>query len=364
MRLKRLLTLFCFAYRVNSKGRRILLVDRLTIIVVVYNSMKVLPSFLQRLHKSLAGHKCQIIICDNFSQDGVEDFLRNEWPDVFFLPSSRNEGYGAALNKGITASKTPFVALMNPDVTVQPGGFEKLAAFLEERPLAAGVSGVVAHLRECPETFSLESVFPNNRIPIHLGYATLKSRILFYSGLRTKFRKYPALVPWSTVAVRDAIAVSRLNGAFGVYRKEALCKINLFDPRFFLYFEEDDLALRLIKKGYKLYVTDRTIVVHESGTGSAQSNHPITDKILLNSQYMFFAKHYSLIYAWLVFFSIWGVLSIVLLFQTIFRRPTLKNTASLWQWHFLTFLNKGVIPPETIPAGGKKGVEYNWIEFN
>jgi hypothetical protein len=54
----------------------------------------------------------------------------------------------------------------------------------------------------------------------------------------------------------------------------------------------------------------------------------------------------------------------VLLFQTIFRRPTLKNTASLWQWHFLTFLNKGVIPPETIPAGGKKGVEYNWIEFN
>jgi GT2 family glycosyltransferase len=326
--------------------------------------MKVLPSFLQRLHESLAGHKCQIIICDNFSQDGVEDFLRNEWPDVFFLSSSRNEGYGAALNKGITASKTPFVALMNPDVTVQPGGFEKLVALLEERPLAAGVSGVVAHLRECPETFSLERVFPNNSIPVHLGYTTLKSRILFYSGLRTKFPLYSALVPWSTVAVRDAIAVSRLNGAFGVYRKEALCEINLFDPRFFLYFEEDDLALRLTKKGYKLYVTNRTLVVHESGTGSSQSNHPITDRILLNSQYMFFAKHYGIVYAWLAFFSIWGVLSIVLFFQTIFRRSSRKNTAFLWQWHFLSLLNRGEVPPGTIPGDGKKNVDYNWVNSN
>jgi GT2 family glycosyltransferase len=283
---------------------------------------------------------------------------------VVFLKSRINEGYGAALNRGIIASATPYVALMNPDVFIQSGGFRKLADFLEEHPLAAGVSGVIAHLKKCPTILSLESIFPDNRIAVHLDYTTLKTRILFYSGLRTKFRQYPALVPWSTVAVRDAIAVSRLNGAFGVYRKEALCEVNLFDPRFFLYFEEDDLALRLLKKGYKLYVTDRTIVVHESGTGSAQSNNPITDRILLNSQYMFFAKHYGIVYAWLAFFSIWGVLSIVLFFQTIFRRPTIKNTAFLWQWHFFSFLNRGEVPPGTIPGDGKKNVDYNWVNSN
>jgi len=340
------------------------LTDKLTIIIVAHNSMGVLPTFLDRLYSSLTGEQCQIIICDNCSRDGIEDYLKRCWPQVELLKSRTNEGYGAALNKGIIASKTPFVALMNPDVTVQPSGFEKLVTFLEEKPLAAGVSGVIAHLRKCPEVFSLESLFPNNRIPVHLGYATLKSRILFYSGLRTKFRQNPVFVPWSTVTPRDAIPVSRLNGAFAVYRKKALSEVDLFDHRFFLYFEEDDLALRLIKKGYKLYVTDRTTIVHESGTGSARSNHPITDKILLNSQYMFFAKHYSLIYACLAFFSIWGVLTILFLFQLIFRRPTLRNTASIWHWHLLTLLNKGVVPPDTIPGDSKENVDYSWINSN
>lgn len=326
--------------------------------------MGVLPRFLDRLYSSLASEQCPIIICDNGSQDGVEEYLKKSWPQLVFLKSRTNEGYGAALNKGIIASETPFLALMNPDAFVQSGGFRKLVDFLEQHPSAAGVSGVIAHLKECPKIFSLKSIFPDNRIAVHLDYATLKTRILFYSGLRTKFRQNPAFVSWSTVTARDAMAVSRLNGAFGVYRKKALCEVNLFDPRFFLYFEEDDLALRLIKKGYKLYVTDRAIIVHESGTGSDQSNHPITNKILLNSQYMFFAKHYSLIYASLAFFSIWGVLTILLLLQLIFRRPTLKNTASLWHWHFLSFLNKRVVPPDTIPGGGKEGVNYNWIDSN
>ena len=326
--------------------------------------MKVLPSFLQGLCESLDGHECQIVICDNFSQDGVENYLRNEWPTVSFLPSFRNEGYGAALNRGIAASKTPFLALMNPDVTVQLGGFEKLVSFLEERPLAAGVSGVVAHLKECPKTFSLETIFPEKEIPVNLGYATLKTRLFYYGGLRTKFRKNPVFVPWSTVTPSDAISVSRLNGAFGVYRKDALCEVDMFDPRFFLYFEEDDLALRLIGKGYKLYVTDRTIIVHQSGTGSDLSSHPITNKILLNSQYMFFAKHYSVFYAWISFFSIWCLLTILSILQTVLGRTAAENTISLWYWHFHSFLTKGAIPLETIPGGGKEGINYNWVDSN
>ena len=34
-------------------------------------------------------------------------------------------------------------------------------------------------------------------------------------------------------------------------------------------FEEDDIALRLIKRGYKLYVIDRTVIIHTPGKGSA-----------------------------------------------------------------------------------------------
>ena len=45
----------------------------------------------------------------------VKEFIKEYWPNVTLLRSKRNEGYGAALNRGITACKTQFVALMNPE---------------------------------------------------------------------------------------------------------------------------------------------------------------------------------------------------------------------------------------------------------
>jgi len=337
-----------------------MLADKLTIIVVTYNSMKVLPSFFQHLKNALDGEQCPILVCDNCSQDGVDDFLKKYWPNVSFLGCDKNEGYGAAINRGIIGSKTPFVAIMNPDVAAQRGGLKKLVAFMEERPLASGVSGAIIHLYENLGNISFNKITPERRVAAHFGYYTLKSRILFYSGFQTKFKRFNFLVPWSLVPASDSISVSRLNGSFGVYRREALIKVGMFDPRLFLYFEEDDIALRLIKKGYKLYVTDRTMIIHAPGSGSALSGSTITDKILLNSQYVFFRKHYGLVHAWVSFFSIWGVLSIVMIYQTIFCRPGRKISGSLWVWHLKSFLNKGRLPPGTIPDGGKEGVDYNW----
>lgn len=336
-----------------------MLTDQLSIIVVTYNSMGVLRSFLQRVREALAGERCAILVCDNCSEDGVEDFLKRQSSGISFLGSGKNEGYGAALNRGILAAKTPFVALMNPDAAIQPGGFRRLVDFMEERPRAAGASGVVVHLREYPSSFELERLFPRGGVPVHFGYEGVMSRLGFYSGLQTKLRGWSWFVPWTTVPASDEISVSRLNGCFGVFRRDALMEVGLFDPRLFLYFEEDDMARRLIGRGYKLYVTARTIVVHLSGTGSAASASRATDLVLLNSQYIFFRKHYGRWYAWAGFFAIWGVITLGVAYRALVRggRSSLRH---LWTWHLQSVLRGGGLPPGTIPGGGREGVNYNW----
>src|SRR5438552_2956896 len=202
-----------------------MLADQLTIVVVTYNSMPALPSFFHRVKDATAGDPCKILVSDNGSDDSVEDFVGRQPGEISFLGSRENAGYGAALNRGIIAASTPFVALMNPDVAIQPGGYRELVRFMEERPRAAGASGLVVHVREYPSTFVRDRLFPRDQAAVHFGYENVLTRASFYSGLQTKFSHRPWLVPWSMVPAGDAISVSRLNGCFGVFRREALFEV-------------------------------------------------------------------------------------------------------------------------------------------
>src|SRR5216117_1676432 len=190
---------------------------------------------------------------------------------------------------------------------------------MEERPRAAGASGLVVHVREYPSTFVRDRLFPRDQAAVHFGYENVLTRASFYSGLQTKFSHRPWLVPWSMVPAGDAISVSRLNGCFGVFRRDALFEVGLFDPRLFLYFEEDDLARRLTGRGYKLYVTSRTVVVHRAGTGRVATRSRTTELILLNSQYLFFRKHYGRGYTWAAFFAIWAVITVGVAYRALVR---------------------------------------------
>src|SRR5947199_9655286 len=109
--------------------------------------MGTIPSYFQRVKYATAGEPCRIMVCDNDSDDGVEDFVGRQSGEISFLGSRENVGYGAALNRGIIAASTPFVALMNLDVAIQPAGYRELVIFMKERPRSAGESGIVVHVR-------------------------------------------------------------------------------------------------------------------------------------------------------------------------------------------------------------------------
>ena len=73
----------------------------------------------------------RIIVVDNGSRDGTAQSARRRGAEVLELGS--NAGFAAAVNRGIEASRTPYVALLNNDVELDANWLERaLEALLED----------------------------------------------------------------------------------------------------------------------------------------------------------------------------------------------------------------------------------------
>ncbi|WP_449399763.1 glycosyltransferase family 2 protein [Chryseobacterium wanjuense] len=68
-------------------------------IIVTYNAMKWAERCFTSLRQSSVPVKC--IVIDNGSTDGCQDYIKTHFPEVDFIQSESNLGFGKANNIGI-----------------------------------------------------------------------------------------------------------------------------------------------------------------------------------------------------------------------------------------------------------------------
>ncbi len=172
----------------------------------------------------------EVIVVDN---SGARRVKASEPVRVIF--NDRNVGFGAAVNQGIRASESAFVATLNDDAVADARWLEKLVAAAEARPRA----GMFASEVRLAETGKLDSAGM-------LIAADGSSRQRGHGEEPAKF-----------TAERDALFPS---GSAALYRREMLNEVGLFDETFFLYCEDTDLGLRARRAGWECaYVAGATI---------------------------------------------------------------------------------------------------------
>ena len=112
---------------------------RVSINIVTWNSMEFLPDLLESIY-SQSYTDFAVLVIDNGSSDGLENFLREKYPKVTLLRNARNLGFAQAHNQGIRYAldhwgknllEENFVLVTNPDVIFTP-------TFLENLMLEAG----------------------------------------------------------------------------------------------------------------------------------------------------------------------------------------------------------------------------------
>jgi N-acetylglucosaminyl-diphospho-decaprenol L-rhamnosyltransferase len=250
----------------------------LTCVVVAYNSAQPLQTLLTDLAN--AGlPPASVIVVDNASRDNSAAIAESHGAQI--VRSEQNIGFGRACNLALPRVRTPLVCIVNPDVRVGPETLPPLIRLLTTDPSVA-ICGPIWD-RDNPTVRRASSAITDivGALP-----QKLFRRVESWSRDR----------PIATVEP-DAIEVPFVVGALMVARTDALLAVGGFDDRFFLYYEEEDLCVALRARGWRAVIV-RSAVAFHAGTGSSDGIDPAgLAPVRMRSEYLFFRKHRSRLYA-------------------------------------------------------------------
>jgi GT2 family glycosyltransferase len=208
-----------------------------SVTLVTYNSgrfiRRCLESVLEQRYPDL-----EIIVVDNASTDGTTDILERFEHSCTIVYNEENIGFAAAQNQAIGISSGEWVLTLNPDVMLLPNFVEILMQSADADPAVGTL---------CGKLLMMDASFeiPDQRVVDSTGmYFTPMQRHFDRGCLETDNGHYlkPEYVFGATAAA-------------ACYRREMIEDISIsnefFDPDFFTYREDADVAWRAQLLGWK-----------------------------------------------------------------------------------------------------------------
>ena len=212
--------------------------------VVTHDSRAVLEPTLRSVVARLTPDDALIVI-DNGSTDGSAELARAVAPGALVIEQA-NAGFGAGNNAAFRALESEFFVLVNPDVTLEQVDLARVAGYFASHPEVVALVGDVRNpdgtRQLVNRRFPTLGVLLARRLdlPLLRRIPALR-RKLDRNELRDLDLDQPQRVPFGT-------------GSFEIVRTGAITEPDLFDPRYFMYFEDVDLARRLWTRGETHYL--------------------------------------------------------------------------------------------------------------
>ncbi len=88
-----------------------------SVVIPNWNGLKFLEVCLNALRAQTYPH-IEVIIADNASTDGSQDFIRQNYPEVILIDIGYNSGFTGACNAGMKVAKGDIISLLNNDTEV------------------------------------------------------------------------------------------------------------------------------------------------------------------------------------------------------------------------------------------------------
>lgn len=226
-----------------------------SIIIVAYNSCDFLPACLKSVRDACEGVESQIIVLDNGSSEPILPEIKKFFPEVLWLDSKENLGFGKGCNLAEKQATKPYLFFINPDTIISKNAFHEMLQFMEEHP----ESGTVG-CRILNEDGSLQWA-------CRRSFPTIVSAVSKTIGLAALFPKNKTLASYNmTYADPDEMTeVDAISGSFFCMRRDLYEKLGGFDEDFFMYGEDLDLCFRAKVAGCKNYYTPSTNILHFKG---------------------------------------------------------------------------------------------------
>jgi N-acetylglucosaminyl-diphospho-decaprenol L-rhamnosyltransferase len=276
---------------ITDRGRSVMGKSRggfmsdIAVVLVSYNTRELTKKALACLFSSSHDLEMEVIIIDNASQDNSAEMISAEYPDITLIKNTENVGFGRANNQALPGINSRYVLLLNTDAFVEPDTISKTVKFMDAH-LECGILGVKLIGRD-------GEMQPSCRF-----FPTPWNIFLQRSGLG-RFFKHVVMIDdtsWDHATVRDCDWVP---GCYLLVRKEVIEQVGLFDPRFFLYYEEVDLCFTAKSAGWRVTYYPYATVVHFGGE-SAKHEGAISvegrqiESLDIESELLYFRKNHGI----------------------------------------------------------------------
>jgi hypothetical protein len=233
-----------------------------SVIIVNWNTADVLQCCMHTVRRARTAVDGEWVVVDNASAAADLAPLRRKCRTCTLIENPVNKGFAAAANQAVRLNRGRYVLLLNPDTVLDHGCLEHLVAYLDDHPDVAIVG---------PAIFDLDGRLQGSARAFPGPLTALFGRRSFltrrFPGNPISRRNIPAL----TCDLSSPIPVDWVSGTCLLARRDALEAVGFLDERFFLYWEDADVAWRLRNAGWRVTYDPRARAVHLVGASSRQA---------------------------------------------------------------------------------------------
>ena len=233
----------------------------LSIIITSYKNPELLKVCIDSVKKNYTGSDYEIIVADTCTEDKTEIMMREDYPEISFLPFKNNVGFQHLVKAGYAKSSGKHILILNGDIIAKKDSIEKLLAYLKQNS-AVGMAG--------PQLLNFNET---------LQYSCFK----FYSPLTIIYRRtFLGKLPFAKKHIDKFLMkdydhktpreVDWIMGSAMMTSRTAIQKVGLMDSHFKMYMEDTDWCRRFWENGMSVIYFPDARMYHYHGRGSKSKN--------------------------------------------------------------------------------------------
>ena len=210
--------------------------EKITIVIIIYYNSNNLLNNLNNLKN------IKIIIVDNGGNDEIlKEIKKKNFSNIQIIHNKKNIGFGKAFNLAAKFINTKYILLLAPDSLIDIDNIKKLSDVLDlEENCVISV----------PKIYKNNIYKPENRI---IPENEIDTKNYFDSQIKKKL---------SMTNPSGNLCIQCFYGSIMLIRKNYF-KNEIFDERYFLYYEDVELCKNLWNKKKSIILVNDTFAYHE-----------------------------------------------------------------------------------------------------
>lgn len=293
-----------------------------SIIIVNYNTKELTANCINSIFSQTKKVKFEIILVDNASTDGSIEYFKT-FENIKYIVSEKNLGFGKANNLGYNFACGKYIFLLNSDTIFINNALSYFLSAISNLPDNIACIGS-ALLSEDGLTYTTSY----GSFPKFSDIATSFYKVYLEKLIKIKINQKDILK-----YCEKPIDVDYITGANLFIRRTVIEKLRLFDPDFFMYFEETELQYRYWLQGnYKSQLIFGPRIIHLEPHLKEYEKKVYTSKqryIYFEGMFLYYKKRYPL-----SIYLIWRTLYLIFIPLIFKTKGTLKDKLRL----FLLFI--------------------------